>query len=299
MRTFAHVVVAVDGSNPSQAATAFALTLAAREGARVSFCSAVDPVTTYVAAAESAAIDLGATVAALRDEARGVCLEAMTRAAAHGVDAVSSVIDGNPVDVLERFAEQNAGEAIVVGTHGRRGVARAILGSVACEMVRSARIPVFIVRAEAATDWTGPIVVAVDSSPPSRAALRIATALARSQQTALHLVHVFDDHDLGRVYDHPGYDPLIARRQAMAEATDEMAEITDGLRALRVRFASEMCEGDPVAETLASAARVKARFIATGTHARNAFGRLYFGSVAEGLLREAPVPVMTVRARRT
>jgi nucleotide-binding universal stress UspA family protein len=273
------IVVAVDGSEPSHRAAAFAVTLAVREGARVTCCSAIDPTAAYVAAAEGAPIGFGDTLAALREEARGYCEEAIAIAAARGLDAESVVLEGKPPAALELFAEQHGAGAIVVGTHGRRGLARAVIGSVACAIVRSARVPVFTVRADAAVDADGPIVVAVDASQPSLAALHVAIALARSEHTALHLVHVFDTHD----------------RQPMAAATDNLEEIGDRARAEGVAFASELCEGDPVAQTIAAAARVNARFIATGTHTRSALGRIVAGSFAEKLMRDAPIPVMTVR----
>jgi nucleotide-binding universal stress UspA family protein len=297
MGTLKHIVVAVDGSAPSRRATAFALTLAAREAARISFCTVVDPVPAYAHAAGGALIDVGGMLAALKEEAGGFCLEATARAAAHGVDASSSIMEGSAPDALREFADRNGADAIVVGTHGRRGAARVMLGSVASAMVRSARVPVFTVRADATVAALGPIVVAVDVSKPSLAALRTALSLARSEQCALHLVHVFDDYDLDRIGEYPGYDPPIARRRAMAQTSDQLVGIADRVRVENVPFTSQMCEGDPVAETLAVAARVHARFVAVGTHGRNALGRFVYGSVAEGLIRDAPLPVMTVRVQ--
>jgi nucleotide-binding universal stress UspA family protein len=295
MGTFSEIVVAFDGSGPSQRASAFAIALAAREGAHLAFCSAVSPVTSYVAAIEGSPADLKSARRALEEDARGHCLEAMSRAAAQGVDASSVVLDGDPAGEILRLAQSLCATAIVVGTHGRRGIARAVLGSVAVAIVRGARVPVFVVGPQAAIDRDGPILVAVDASPAARDAVRIAGDLAVSQRTSLQVVHVFDDRDVNRIPDRPGYDPDVARREAMTLASDELEDVTDGLRKENIAFASEMCEGDPVAEIVAAAARVNARFIVTGTHGGDALDRLFFGSVAEPLLRVAPVPVMTLR----
>jgi len=295
MGTFSEIVVALDGSDPSQRASAFAIALAACEGAHLAFCSAASPVGSYVAAVEGSPADLTSTRQAVDAAARGYCLEAMSRAAAHGVDASSVVLDGDPASEILRLAQDHSSTAIVVGTHGRRGIARALLGSVAAAIVRGARIPVFVVGPQAAIDRKGPILVAVDASPAARDAVRVAGDLAVSQRTSLQVVHVFDERDVDRIPDCPGYDPEVARREAMTLVSDELDEITDRLRDENVPFASEMCEGDSVTEIVAAATRGNARFIVTGTHGGDALDRLFFGSVAERLLRESPVPVMTMR----
>ena len=106
---------------------------------------------------------------------------------------------------------------------------------------------------------------------------------------------MFDDHDLAQIHDHLGYDPVVARRQAMNLSEAEFDDVADRVRATGIPFTSELLEGDVLREVAGAASRANARFIAVGTHGRNAFGRFVIGSVAERLLCEAPVPVMTVR----
>lgn len=291
MGTLSHIVVGVDGSNESRHAEQFALELARREQATISMCSVVDDVHAYAIAPKH----LSQMMAALQSDARRYSADALARAAVYGVEARSIVDEGNPADCLMRIAErQNAG-AIVVGTHARRGASRLLFGSVAGDIVRHATVPVFTVRTGAQTSTDGPIVVAVDSSPPSLAALRLATALAHSQGTAVHLIHAFCERDLARIPDHLGYDPVIARRRAMTATADELDEITDRVRDAGAEFTSELCEGEPVDRTIAAAARLRARFIVTGTHARAFLGGLLEPGIAQRLVREATVPVMTLR----
>jgi nucleotide-binding universal stress UspA family protein len=289
-----HLVVAVDGSEPSLRATAFALVLAAREHARVTFCSVVDPIGAYAASAELAPFS-APMVAMLEQDAHRFCDGAVVTAERCNVAARSVVLEGTPWTVLDRCVRTEGGDAVVVGTHARRGLARAVLGSVASELVRTVRVPVFVVRDSAAVDRDGPIVVALDSEPPSYAALEVAIGAARTEGCALHLVHAFDAQDESRIPDHIGYDPDVAHRRAMAEVADMMEIFADRVRAAGVAFVSETSEGRPVERVAAAARRENARFIATGTHGRGAVGRFVFGSVAEGLLAESPVPVMTVR----
>ncbi|MBV8581345.1 MAG: universal stress protein [Candidatus Eremiobacteraeota bacterium] len=273
MGTFAHIVVAVDGSDPAHRATAFAVELAGREGARVSFCSVIDPMPDDV-------------LSTLEERARAVCSAATASAVAGRVIASSTVLHGTTATAIEQFAHERCADAIVVGAHGRKGFAPRMLGSVASSIVRHSRIPVFTVRAHATLDSYGPVLVAVDDSPPARAAQRAAIELARSQRAALHLVHVFGD----------GAHDADLRRRALQLAAGRFEDAADRVRAHPVPFSTELCEGEPVAELLAAANRHGARLIASGTHGRDAQGRLVLGSVTEGLLRDAPVPVMTVRA---
>ena len=67
-------------------------------------------------------------------------------AAAHGVEVESRVELGEVVEVIRRVADEASADLIVMGTHGRKGLARAVLGSVAERTLRTADVPVLIVR---------------------------------------------------------------------------------------------------------------------------------------------------------
>lgn len=119
------IVVGVDGDAPSLAALRVALRFAARAGARVhAVCAASAP----------AAID--AALAA----ARGVERE-------EGGTLRWSASSGPPADVVLDAAATQGAVLVALGTHGRRGLSRAVLGSVAEELARRARVPVLVCRA--------------------------------------------------------------------------------------------------------------------------------------------------------
>jgi nucleotide-binding universal stress UspA family protein len=121
----------------------------------------------------------------------------------------------------------------------------------------------------------GPIVVAVDDSPPASAAVDAAAALAARLRVPLRLVHV-------NGHNHAGEDRLDA--------------LAAGVRAQGIAVETERCEGRTSSALVAACTRVGASVLATGTHGRGPLERLVLGSVAEALLHDAPVPVMTVRA---
>ncbi len=91
--------------------------------------------------------------------------------------------------------------------------------------------------------------------------------------------------------------PVIVERteDLCVEAEAYLTPISTRLRAGGVRVSTEVRRGEPVAEILAGAKETRADLIIMTTHGRTGFGRLLFGSVAEGVLRQADVPVFLMR----
>jgi nucleotide-binding universal stress UspA family protein len=296
MGTQARMVVALDDSEAARRAAAFATNLAAREKAELTFCGVVYPLETYVSTARRAATGIDGLVAELENDARKLCLTEVARAQARSVYADAAIVQGEPAAAIAQEAGRRGATAIVVGTHGRRGLRLAVLGSVARDLVRGSGPPVFVVRGEAVVDADGPILVAVDDSARSAATIRAAVAFARSERAALHLFHVFGTSDIDRVPAHIGYDPDVEERRAYALAVDELDDLTEIIRNEEdVPFGTEICEGDPLTQTIAVATRIRARFIVTGTHRRSVFGHLVSPSFTERLMTNAPVPVLAIR----
>ena len=82
-----------------------------------------------------------------------------------------------------------------MGSHGRTGIARAVVGSTAEEVIRLSDVPVAVAHADDMLR-AGPIAVAIDASDAADAALTIGIALARAVPCELHLFHVFGRADL-------------------------------------------------------------------------------------------------------
>jgi nucleotide-binding universal stress UspA family protein len=257
MSRFADLVVAVDGFEPSERAVSFALALAARAGATLCFSSVV---------AEQG-----------ERRARLACVHATARATAHGIEACACIGHESPAEAIVADAVALRASGIVLGTRARGGDCAA-LGSVAAAVVRLSPVPVFTVGAATTVRDGRSIVVAIDETPAAEAALDAALELALERHATLHLVHVVEE------------------RGALVDEQRAFAAMVERVRAAGVNYSAELREGDPVAELVAAAERRGAALIATGTHGHNAIARLILGSVAEGLVREAPVPVMTVRA---
>lgn len=138
------IVVAYDGSTCSRAALATAMSLAKAESATLLVCTVVDPIAIATEHAPmpptQAALDEG------RALARRLAQEATETALKAGATSQALTAEGEPAYEIVQTARQNGADAIVIGTHGRSGIKRAFLGSVAEETLRSSSIPVVVVR---------------------------------------------------------------------------------------------------------------------------------------------------------
>jgi nucleotide-binding universal stress UspA family protein len=197
-------------------------------------------------------------------------------------------------------ADRVRADLIVIGTHGRSGFDRLLLGSVSERVLRSARVPVLTVPAAAdAVQAPVPfsrILCAVDFSESSRLVLAHATALARSGGGRVTLVHVVELLPVA-------YEPMITPPFDAAQfraAAEKAAEAH--LQALVPVAARDTCRTYVTSAARAyegildTAADRQADVIVLGVYGRHMLDRLLFGSTTERVLRRATCPVLTVRA---
>lgn len=150
---YGHILVPVDGSAASRHVAVHAFELAAALGARVSVIHVVEDLAVpFVQYGMEPYVDLEAVsadvVEAHRDAAERLVAD-VAADAPEGLTVEASVIDagGDRVgDVIARLADERGTDLIVMGTHGHRGLSKVLLGSVADHVVRTARVPVTLVR---------------------------------------------------------------------------------------------------------------------------------------------------------
>jgi nucleotide-binding universal stress UspA family protein len=137
------ILVATDGSPSAAEAVGFAVELAAEHDAELFVVHVVRTLDLVTDDPEEAGY------AVLREPTAGdqlVLEEAAARAAEFGIAATTSLRFGSAVEEIVAYAESCNVDLIVVGTHGRGRVARALLGSVSLGVMRRSRRPVLIVR---------------------------------------------------------------------------------------------------------------------------------------------------------
>ncbi len=139
------------------------------------------------------------------------------------------------------------------------------------------------------------IVVAVDFSPTSDRALEEAVRLARRLGAELHAVHAYGlavaALPEGAVMTGPAKAAELA-----AEAHERLAERE--ARYPDVTWVRHVVAGVPAEEVVRIAEELGADYIVVGTHGRTGLSHLLFGSVAEQIVRQATVPVVTVRGSK-
>jgi nucleotide-binding universal stress UspA family protein len=294
---FNNFVVALDGSAGSGRALDVALRLARIEGSKLAVCSVAAPLPIYPTSAPDVIAE--AALAELRDQAQRIVDDAASKARAAGITAEGSVLIGDPIYEIVAFATKRAADAIVMGTHGRSGIQRLFLGSVAEGVLRSSALPIVTVRDEARIAINGgAILVPVDGSECATHALDVAAAFAASVEAPLVVAHVID---LTQAAVMSGGQPQLVPESIEVLRSEAKAIVDDAVRhvAARVATSSRTPDGAPVQEIERLAAELPASFIAIGSHGRGALTRLLMGSVAEGVVRAGSVPVMVVPSPRS
>jgi nucleotide-binding universal stress UspA family protein len=290
------ILCPTDFSEPSRRALEYALAVAAWDGAALTalyvmadttvpaseLAYMANPMLLDHALQESTLSDLSAIVAPARKL---------------GLHAEAVVRDGKPAAEIVRMAGELPADLVVMGTHGRTGVQRLMLGSVAETVLRRVHCPVLTVPAHA-PEHPGPlffkrILCATDFSPASAAAVCYAASLAEEADACLTLLHVFDPEKLRDLEDcQAGHD----RRRDFERTARLMLRGTLPKSTLGAFSTKEIVTlGTAATEILHVAGQVKADLIVLGVHGRSLLDLMAFGSVTHQVVREAACPVLTVR----
>lgn len=147
---YQRILVPVDGSDCANRGLSEAMSLAHVTGARIRLVHVVDEPLVAIGAdvAAGAAEDL---VAVAREAARQVLADATDKVRLAGIqvsDVLLDSFDGRVCDLVTGAAKTWSADLVVMGTHGRRGVGRMLLGSDAEEVLRLSPVPVLLVRHE-------------------------------------------------------------------------------------------------------------------------------------------------------
>lgn len=287
------LVVALDFSPSSRAALTYAADLARRSGATLHLLHA-DVL--FRSSGDGAPPD-GVPSGTLR--VRMERFASSTLGPKADLDALSPILavvrDVNPASVILRYVEDVEADLLVLGTHGRSGLSRLLMGSVAGACVASAPCPVLTVPlGDEAFRADAPVLVAIDFSERSGVALAAGHALATLTGSAVEVVHVVRDAG-----PYPGFAPNIlsltdydpAQGEAVRERMKRFVETLPG----PAPSTFHVSIGSPSRVIPALAAELGAGAIVMGTHGRQGISHALIGSVAESTLRRATCPVLTLK----
>ena len=195
------------------------------------------------------------------------------------------------------YAERQEVDLIVMGTHGRRGLGRLLLGSVAEKVVRLASVPVLTVCQTTEAGGARSIrrvLVPIDFSESTPSALTHAKELAAVYDARLDLLHVITEIALPGVY---GLEQVSVAEPGVQERVREaMTDLVEQNPGAEVPFTIHVLVGYPAHDIAEFATEHDIDLIVIATHGRTGLKRLFMGSVAENIVRQACCPVFTMKS---
>jgi nucleotide-binding universal stress UspA family protein len=273
------ILLPLDGSELSEVAIPLAETVARAQHAEVTAVRVVPPPTQFLAQNEGymppdAYDDL---LRSLQEEAEAYLAQIAERLQADGISVRTEWRDGLPSSTLLDCEGELRPDLVVMATHGRSGLARFALGSIADRMVREGSVPVLLARSfSPAVAELETALVPLDGSSVAEAALPIVEDLASNPLRSVQLL------------------------RAVAEPDEEPAARAY-LRGVAQRLSSKGLQTavvvavDHASHAVAQAAQ-QVNLVILSTHGRGGFDRLRHGSIAERATRMLATPTLLVRA---
>jgi nucleotide-binding universal stress UspA family protein len=284
------VIVGVDGSESALRAARWSAAEAARRGVALRIVTAFG----WPHGHPVGEIGLGRSA---RDIMLGESRRHLAEAAAvaeHAVDGLvveQQLVVGFPIPVLA--AEARGAQLVVIGDRGLGGVTGLLLGSVATALAAHADCPVVVVRGED-SDPAAPVVVGVDGSPVSEAALGFAYEAAAARGVPLIAVHTWRDTVVS-----PTVAPLMDWEAIEADERRVLAERLAGWSEKHPDVpVQRVVPRDRPAHALVELSR-RAQLVVVGSRGRGGFTGLLLGSVSHALLHRSHSPVAVVRTDGT
>jgi nucleotide-binding universal stress UspA family protein len=224
-------------------------------------------------------------------------LDLMPAAERDGVTVRQALIEGAPDAGLRDAGHRVDAELLVVGTHDRKGLDRAVHGSTSARVIRKADEDVLVARDGAAMrGGYRRVLVAADFTASSERALYRALWMA-APDVEVDVIHFYKDDPLPDLYDRV---LSLVGVELDEDATDDLLAAGQGIMGERVagggahvRFYA--LKGAPIPGIQHLLAHQPYDLVALGCHGRRGLRRLFLGSVAEAIARTAPCSVLIAR----
>lgn len=282
------VLIPTDDSDGALAGAKRGIALASRAGADVHVLSIVETPGDPLA-------DDDAVLSALESNAEDAVDRIANLARDHddALDITTAVERGTPFQSIREYAHRREIDVVVMGTKGRAGLDMVLLGSVAENVLRTARTPVLVVPPDGDDDihevTFDRLLLPTDGSDGAAVATSWGIALASKMESAIHALHAVDTNPLSRDPEPDELlDALERRGEAALEAVREQAGDAD------VSVSGSIADGPPANVILTYANDHDIDLIVMGTHGRTGVGQWFLGSVTENVVRQADVPVFCV-----
>lgn len=220
------------------------------------------------------------------------------------------VVYGDTVAEIVEMTPFEKADLVVMTTHGRSGLSRMVMGSVAKKVLRQSQLPVVVLRPESIENSqmveetlhenipsTKSIVVTLDGTADAEVILEPAIELAQKLEAAVYVVEVVVPSipvEYGAGFYGIGFDLDEDTRNRIQTAKDYLAKVKSELNEKGVNCATVVKIGNAATEIVEYARAINASLIAMATHARSTVGEFLIGSVADEVMRKSHLPVVMV-----
>lgn len=213
------------------------------------------------------------------------------------VDLTTTLVEAEESNSVHQsilgYAASNDIDSILMGTHGRTGVGRVVLGSVAEQTLRESPVPVMTLHENTQFDPAfDSLLVPTDGSDTAEAALDHAIELAGVTDAAVHIVNVVDVGAIAGSYNVGGVSKKLeeASNKALERAVERATDAGVGT------VEATVLTGVPDRSICEYAEQEAVDAIVMGTHGRTGVERFLLGSVTERVVRRSTVPVIGTKA---
>lgn len=296
------IIVPLDGSQLAEQVLPYGTALARYNDTELLLLRAIPMPREPVPLASGGMLTVDEQLEILRTDAEEYLRERAERLDGVDIAVATHVVVGTPADMIAETADSRDAGCVVIATHGRSGLSRWALGSVADRVLHLTQCPLIIMRPREIHDIdvrTVPalrrILVPLDGSSLAEEALPYAANLARSGQSELYVFRVITLPASGLAGLEAGVIESAYWETAREEADDYLQRVAADLVAEGVQ--TEYSIGtEPIAEEILSfAERNDIDLIVMTTHAREGLSRIILGSVTDRIIRAGQVPVFVTR----
>jgi len=298
---YAKILIPLDGSTTAERVLPYARFLAEMLKVPVELLGVIDlaAIATHLSGEKTRYFD--SFVAEEERSSKGY-LEEIARTFSSG--GVRCIIEkGKPEEVIVEKGAANRATLIAMATHGRSGVKRWLLGSVAEKVLRAGRNPLLLIRAQEEAPAEAEVVLKslilpLDGSGLAESALGTVSDLARALKLQVILCRAYE-LPTGAYYGSedflPNYEELLAGLRQ--ETSDYLNDQVAGIRSQRLEKVSAVAlEGSAAEEIIQIARKTPNSLVAMCTHGRSGVKRWLLGSVTEKVVRYSGNPVLVLRA---
>ncbi|MBN2074627.1 MAG: universal stress protein [Dehalococcoidales bacterium] len=298
------MLIPLDGSELAEIVLSYATELAGRLDLEVSLIHVCEPSSSDSEFMCRAYIERVAEK--VSDGSREVHSSTGLSSGNKAVEATGSVITGHPAEEIISYAKDNDVDFILMATHGRSGVKRWVMGSVADKVLRASPVPVWLVRAAIPEkiireEWHNrTLLVPLDGSELAESVIPHVESLAKQrsvEKMRIVLLRVAEDPFVTADYPYKDWEEHVKRTKEHFKQGSKT--YLEGLQQRLIQHGLivdyKVLQGNPADEIIKYSHGNLPNLVIMATHGRSGIGRWEYGSVADKVLHGVSSPIFLVR----